>query len=96
METMQHQGGNGTDSAGSEGGLTVGQWRDSWAGGILGYSHGSLKCCVRRGERPELVCTPDAHGVQGYGLGGRRDSGVSEDNCYGDQEEALHGSHGDR
>lgn len=22
METMQHQGGNGTDSAGSEGGLT--------------------------------------------------------------------------
>lgn len=50
---------------------------------------------MRRGERPELVCTPDAHGVQGYGLGGRRDSGVIEDNCYGDQEEALHGSHGD-
>lgn len=24
METMQHQGGNGTDSVGSEGGLTCG------------------------------------------------------------------------
>lgn len=51
---------------------------------------------MRWGERPELVCTPDAHGVQGYGLRGHRDSGITEDNCYGDQEEALHGSHGDR
>lgn len=28
------------------------------------------------------------------GWGERRDSGGAEDNCYGDQEKALHGSHG--